>query len=84
MKYIRTKDGIFDKIDETLVLASKPPKYDLCKNGEHIKYEFCHNCVMSLLQYTKHLAKLIVFVKCLLKNKMKTLISMVQFGQTKV
>lgn len=39
MKYIRTKDGIYDKIDETLVLASKPPKYDLCKNGEHIKYE---------------------------------------------
>lgn len=32
MKYIRTKDGIFDKVDETLVLASKPPKYDLCKN----------------------------------------------------
>ena len=47
MKYIRTKDGIFDKIDETLVLASKPPKYDLCKNGEHIKYEFCHNCKLA-------------------------------------
>lgn len=47
MKYIRTKEGIFDKIDESLVLASLPPKYELKKNGVFVKYEFCSNCQLA-------------------------------------
>ena len=47
MKYIRTKDGIFDKIDESLVLTSLPPKYELKKNGVFVKYEFCSTCQLA-------------------------------------
>ncbi len=47
LKYIRTKDGIYDKIDESLMFASKPPKYQLTKNGEIIGYELCRNCILA-------------------------------------
>lgn len=47
MKYVRTKDGIFDKIEESLMLASNPPQYELTKNGKHIRYEFCSNCQLA-------------------------------------
>lgn len=47
MKYIRTKEGIYDKIDETLRLATCPPKYELKKNGEHISYIHCKDCQLA-------------------------------------
>lgn len=47
MKYIRTKDGIYDKVDETLVLASLPPQYELTQNGVHVGYEQCRKCILA-------------------------------------
>ena len=47
MKYIKTKDGIYDKVDEMLVLASMPPKYMLKKNGVYVGYEQCQKCILA-------------------------------------
>ena len=43
-KFVRTKDEIFDEVEENLVLASKPPKYKLSKKGKFKGYAICSEC----------------------------------------